>query len=322
MMQNEYVQQIYIDSPSWIYLSTSYCNATLESTTGEADPYPYRFMCSVMNSGYVRIIKQDKFPEWNAAMTAKKVVVYLKYTINQNQIGGNTGNWYAYGINHLTSTSSTYQICRAHGNFYVDDFLSPYIYKINFPTLSFSKRTCRTNEVCMFYGYLLPSTLSSEYTIGYMDYVLPSEFGYSNLIDYTACVMEEKNDDVNPVTCKATRNDSDVTVRFDPTYYNHNYKLISIDTSNAAQLFTSPEFPGAHYRMKVNLYTTANVLIESQYVNITTVYGELLTFNDIEITIPEDADAIGIYEVTFKVGDQDILPSYPNTASNRVTSAI
>jgi hypothetical protein len=31
----------------------------------------------------------------------------------------------------------------------------------NFPTQAFSKRTCRTNQLCMFYGYLLPSTTFS-----------------------------------------------------------------------------------------------------------------------------------------------------------------
>ncbi len=89
----------------------------------------------------------------------------------------------------------------------------------------------------MFYGYLLPSTEYATTQIRYMVYTLPKEFGYSKNTNYDQCSMEEKNDDYNPITCSASRSDSDVSIKFYPTSYNHNYKLVSIDTSDQTQLF-------------------------------------------------------------------------------------
>jgi hypothetical protein len=43
--------------------------------------------------------------------------------------------------------------------------------------------------------------------------------------------------------------------------YNHDYKLMKIDNSDGSKLFTAPQYPGTHYQMKVDLYTTANLLI-------------------------------------------------------------
>lgn len=72
----------------------------------EAKPYPFRFKCEVMNSGYVKIIKQSDFPEWDAGHIDKKVVVYLKYTIDTNQVDGNTAKWYATAFTHVSLTNT------------------------------------------------------------------------------------------------------------------------------------------------------------------------------------------------------------------------
>lgn len=74
--------------------------------------------------------------------------------------------------------------------------------------------------------------------------------------------------------------------------------------------------------MKVDLYTNTDKLIESQYVNLTTVYGKLLDWNQIQITIPQDADTLGMFEFTFKVGLADVEPAYESSSTNRITSAI
>lgn len=134
--------------------------------------------------------------------------------------------------------------------------------------------------------------------------------------------MEEKNNDFNPITCTANRTNSDVSVKFYPNSYNHNYKLVTIDTSDQTKLFKAPAYPGNHYQMKVNLFTSANVLVESMMVNLTTVYGDLLAYNSILITIPKDADQLGLFEFKFKVGATDILPGYENSVSNKITSKI
>lgn len=87
-------------------------------------------------------------------------------------------------------------------------------------------------------------------------------------------------------------------------------------------MFTAPQYPGTHYQMKVDLYTNTNKLIESQYINLTTVYGKLLSWNDIAITIPQDASTHGVFQFTFKVGASDIEPAYESSSTNRITSAI
>jgi hypothetical protein len=70
---------------------------------------------------------------------------------------------------------------------------------------------------------------------------------------------------------------------------------MKIDNKDASKLFTAPQYPGTHYQMKVDLYTDTNKLIESQYINLTTVYGKLLDWNQIQITIPQDAETLGVF---------------------------
>jgi hypothetical protein len=73
--------------------------------------------------------------------------------------------------------------------------------------------------------------------------------------------MMESNSDSTTVSCQATKNNSEVSLRFTPSPYNMNYKLITIDTANANQLFKTPEYPGNQYQMKVDLYTNTQLLI-------------------------------------------------------------
>lgn len=294
MLQNKHVEMLYLTAPSEITFQTSYCNATLESTTAEATPYPYRFECYSIGSRSLQIIKQDNFPEWTPAFIDKKVVIYLKYTIEDWKYTSSS-NWYLHAYTVTGSTSSWNRVSQAVGTHHIDIYQSPYIYKINFPTQAFSKRTCRTNEICMFYGYLLPSTEYSDIPLRYMTYTIPSEFGYSNLTSYSKCAMEEKNDDYNPITCTSSRNESEVTIKFLPNSYNHNYKLVTIDTADQSQLFKAPAYPGTHYQMKVNMFTSSNVLVESMMVNLTTVYGELLDYDEMNIKIPLDSDSVGLF---------------------------
>ena len=111
-------------------------------------------------------------------------------------------------------------------------------------------------------------------------------------------------------------------VKFSPDSYNHNYKLITIDTSDQSLLFETPNYPGSHYQMKVDLYSNSDILLEQMKVNLTTVYGYNLESSLIEAKIPQDAEAYGIFELKFTVGESDLLPSYDNSASNRITSSI
>ena len=88
--------------------------------------------------------------------------------------------------------------------------------------------------------------------------------------------MKETNTDGNTVECSAARLNSEVTIKFVPSTYNHNYKLVSIGHEDPLKLFLSPPYPGNQYQVKVNLFTSADILIESMMVNLTTVYGSAL----------------------------------------------
>jgi hypothetical protein len=138
----------------------------------------------------VRLTKQSDFPAWVSNHINRKVVVYLMYII-ANGVGSSCSNWYATAFTDTTSSTnpSSTSVSQAVGNFNVINYMSPHIYQINFPTQSFSQRTCTTGELCMFYGYLLPSTLQANYQISYINFGIPKEFGYSNLVTYTNCDM-------------------------------------------------------------------------------------------------------------------------------------
>ena len=121
-----------------------------------------------------------------------------------------------------------------------------------------------------------------------------------------------------------SRNNSIVTINYTPNAgtYNQWYNLINLDHSVASSLFTVPKYPGNHYQMQVNLWASNQSLVESQYVNLTTVYGYYLSVPSISFLIPNDADTKGLFDLTFIVGSTDILPAYDNSASNSITSAI
>ncbi len=162
---------IYLTAPTGITIESTYCNATLESTTSEAKPYPYRFECLSVSSNAVQLIMQDNFPTWTSAFINKKVVLYLKYQI-ANSVTGSCSNWDVATYTALT-TNSQYRVSEGWGNFNIIDYKSPYIWSIDFPTMAFNKRTCRTSQQCMFYGYLLPSTPLAVIPLSYMTFTLP-----------------------------------------------------------------------------------------------------------------------------------------------------
>ncbi len=162
---------IHLAAPTGISIIGTYCNATLESTSIETAPYPFRFKCQVMSTGYIQLIKQKDFPAWDSGFINRKVIIYLKYTI-ATSVAVACSDWVATAYTGL-SVSSSNVVSQAKGFFNVDQFISPSINAINFPTKSFSKRTCKTNEKCMFYGYLYPSTLYSDTPISYMTFTLP-----------------------------------------------------------------------------------------------------------------------------------------------------
>ena len=135
---------LYLSAPNEITFQTSYCNVTMESTTAEATPYPYRFECKSIGTRNLMINMQDNFPAWVPAYIDRKVVIYLKYVI-ADYMSTISNQWSISAYTHASSTSSWNRVSQAVGTHHIDIYQSPYIYKINFPTQAFSKRTCRTN---------------------------------------------------------------------------------------------------------------------------------------------------------------------------------
>lgn len=120
--------------------------------------------------------------------------------------------------------------------------------------------------MCMFYGFLYPSTPSTtldiRYTsssstmdIRYMSFLLPKEFNYSTVQTLSACTLQPTTPDLYNVPCTVSRNNSQVTILYVPNNgnYNQGYNLLNLDHSNPNMLFTAPAYPGNHYQMQVNL---------------------------------------------------------------------
>ncbi len=131
-------------APFGISLINNYCNATMTTSLTEAKPYPYRFKCSIISSSTLRITLQSDFPVWQPDFINRNIIIYLKYTISQALLGSNCNDWIARAYTHVSSNSNNYVVSQARGNFYVINYMSPYIYKIDFFTLSFMKRICLT----------------------------------------------------------------------------------------------------------------------------------------------------------------------------------
>jgi len=326
ILQNNKIQQIYITAPGEITLDTKYCNATMQTYPGEAIPYPYRFVCKSVSSNSVVLNLQSDFPAWTANFTQRKIYVYLKYSIANSQTV-QSNNWYAYAYTDPSSTTSYYLVSQAQGNFPIVEYQSPFLYVINFPTRSFSQRTCTIGQKCMFYGFIYPTTPKGVVAnnVASLTFLLPKEFNYSSLQSFDSCTIQSRTITRDVFNCPITRNNSQITIGYTiPVSYTYQqlYDLINLDHSNAPQLFISPNFPGDHYRMQVNLWNSAGQLLESQYINLTTVYGYYLAVPTIYFNIPLDASSKGLFDLQFTVGIADILPSYINSADNSVTSAI
>ena len=176
----------------------------------------------------------------------------------------------------------------------------------------------------MFYGYLLPSTLSSEYVIRKMVFTLPPEFKYAAITSMDSCLMKGYSD-VPITSCLIDRTNSTLTITYVPSSYDHNYKLITLNTAATNKLFTSPAYPGTHYQMKADLYTqisSKDVLIETTRVNLTTVFGTYLSVPNIVAKIPLDGSTYGLFDIQFLVGSSSIPPGYPSSTANTITSQL
>ena len=204
MLQNKNIEMIYIYAGSEISIDTQYCNATMTTNVGEALPYPYRFICTSMSSRWVKLNKQSDFPAWTSDHTARSIFIYLRYTISDGQ--NNYGNyWNAYAYTHATSTSSDYLVSQAQGRFAIVEYLLPYLYVISLYTKSFTQRTCAVDQQCMFYGFLLPSTLQSDIAVRYMTFLLPQEFGYTPTRTLNKCTLQPTTTSLWTFNCGVSR---------------------------------------------------------------------------------------------------------------------
>jgi hypothetical protein len=219
-------------------------------------------VCQSMSSQWVKINFQSDFPTWTAAQTAKSIFIYLRYTISNGQLT-NGQYWNAYAYTHATSTSSDYLVAQATGRFAIVEYLLPYLYVISLYTKSFMQRTCTIEQQCMFYGFLLPSTLQSDRAIRYMTFLLPKEFGYTPTQTLNKCTLQPTTTSLWTFSCGVSRDNARITINYTPSAgtYNQWYNLINLDHSVASSLFTAPKYPGNHYQMQVNLWASNNSLV-------------------------------------------------------------
>jgi hypothetical protein len=274
-----------------------------------------------MGSSYVILNMMSGFPTWNSTFTSRSIYVYLRYTIlNSKTVSSN--NWNAYAYTDPSSNSWYGAVSYAVGNFPIVEYQLPFLYVINFPTRSFNQRTCTIGQQCMIYGFLFPTTPSSTMAISYMTFLLPKEFNYSSLQTFDSCFIQATTTTYSSFSCPLSRNNSQITIGFNPPTYNQLYDIFNLDHSVSSLLFTAPNYPGNHYQMQVNLWSSSNLLVESQYINLTTVYGYYLSVPLITFVIPLDASQFGLFDLTFTTGVADILPSYTNSAAYTITSAI
>lgn len=235
---------------------------------GEALPYPYRFVCQSLGGNYVMLNLQSDFPTWTANFTGRSINVYLRYTILTSQMSY-SNYWYARAYTEPSSTSWYYQVSQATGRFSIVEYQTPFLYVISLFTRSFQQRTCNINEMCMFYGFLFPSTPTSTLAISYMSFLLPKEFNYSTAQTLDSCTLQPTTPNLYSVPCTVSRNNSQITILYSPLggnsnvggNYNQGYNLLNLDNSNQNMLFTSPAYPGNHYQMQVNLWSPANQLV-------------------------------------------------------------
>jgi hypothetical protein len=321
LLQNQFIQQIRISPPGEISIDTTYCNATVQTFPGEALPYPYRLVCQTMATNFVVLNLFSNFPTWNNGFTQRSIYVYLRYTIANGQMG-TSGTWSASAYTHASSNAYQYIVSTATGNFPIVEYITPFLQVVNFPQRSFPQRTCTIGQKCMFYGFLYPSTPSATLAISYMTFLLPREFNYSSQQSFDSCFVQYTTSNYYTFSCPVTRNSSQITIRFNPPGYTQLYNLFNLDHASVPMLFTAPNFPGNHYRMQVNLWSASNQLVESQFINLTTVYGYYLSVPLINLVIPMDASQYGLYDLTFTTGSADILPAYTNSETYTITSAI
>ena len=167
----------------------------MTSYDGEALPYPYRFVCNYMSTRNVRLAMQSDFPDWTNNFTGRSVFIYLRYTIQNYQ--NNQGNWwYANAYTHLTSRDNYYYVAQAKGRFDIVNYELPFLFVISLWTKSFIQRTCKIGEQCMFYGFLLPSTLKTSMTINRMSFELPREFNYTTTQKINRCTLQPTTTDL------------------------------------------------------------------------------------------------------------------------------
>jgi len=82
----------------------------------------------------------------------------------------------------------------------------------------------------MIYGYIQPTTTAAQIPINRMTFILPREFNYSNQASFDQCKIQWGTTTFTTFACGVVRNNSDVTISFQPTPvpYNQLYNLLEI----------------------------------------------------------------------------------------------
>lgn len=118
------------------------------------------------------------------------------------------------------------------------------------------------------------------------------------------------------VQCKQSREAGQTLIKLTPTNYNQEVKIIQLGSKLQSNWFTAPKLPGDFYNMTVELYSTSNVLLEKQTIDISPVYGEYFDIPSIILNnVLETNYQESVYDLTFVTGSLQIPPGAPTTST-------
>lgn len=178
----------------------------------------------------------------------------------------------------------------------------------------------RVNNKEVFYLLLRP-TVGLTPQIGQMVFKVPDEFDYPGVFSHDYCFMLGRTKEDQPL-CKQSREGGQTLIKLTPSNYDQEVKIIQLGSKSSSNWFTAPSLPGDFYNMTVELYSTSNVLLEKQTIDISPVYGEYFDIPSIQLTNILEANFIeSVYDFTFVTGTLQIPPG-AKTTSTSLTSEL
>ena len=258
------------------YIDTSSCNASLTLAAPlRNNPYPARFLCSVVSSNTIYITKNPNYPfasniDPSNFKTWQLVVDFWFYISSSTSASTITFTIYGSAI----PTSNTL-ISKGSVAINIDPYVQPEFSDLTFNTNSFYDRIGLPGGKVEFYMLLRPSTAATDYVINKLVYTIPNDFGYS-AVPSIDCEMKGALFAVAS-SCVLQRIGGRTLVTLIPSVYNNEVKIVRLTYyAGNSGLFTVPLIGGNNYVLQVDMYAGNNQLVERGKANISQIYPGIL----------------------------------------------